>query len=332
MMVKGTWDTSLYNSSAATRTATGKAHFAYHADTASMPMSDWKAAPDLDPLKIKDSVLGVRECRDSAEHPETVPVMVFFDVTGSMGVIPQKLQEHKLGHLMEYLIGRGGIAHPQVLTGAIGDATIDRVPFQISQFEADNRIDEQLRQLFLESGGGGQKSESYCLAFYAAARKTATDAWEKRGKKGYLVTIGDEMSWPLKAKQVESIFGDKIQERQLEVADLIREAEERWEIIHVIPREDSGHGKDPEVHQFWRELLGERVLIIDSIDNICELIAAQIALMEGADFDDVKRDVGDVVANALVPTASVGGWNAPAAQVSGTLDPPKNQPGSTTRF
>ena len=34
--------------------------------------------------------------------------------------------------------------------------------------------------------------ESYELALYFAAYKTSCDAWEKRQKKGYLFTLGDE--------------------------------------------------------------------------------------------------------------------------------------------
>ena len=35
--------------------------------------------PDLDPNAV------MRECRDSEEHPNTIPVILALDVTGSMG-------------------------------------------------------------------------------------------------------------------------------------------------------------------------------------------------------------------------------------------------------
>ena len=56
---------------------------------------------------------------------------------------------------------------------------------RIGHFETDNRSDEHLGKIVLEGNGGGGNHESYELAFYFGARKTATDAWEKRGKKGY---------------------------------------------------------------------------------------------------------------------------------------------------
>jgi hypothetical protein len=78
--------------------------------------------------------------------------------------------------------------------GAIGDATCDRAPLQVGQFESDNRMDDDLSRILLEGGGGGQKTESYELAMYFMARHTAADCYEKRGKRGYLFIIGDELA------------------------------------------------------------------------------------------------------------------------------------------
>lgn len=40
--------------------------------------------------------VGVRECRDSEEHPETTPIIIALDVTGSMGRIPHDLVKNQL--------------------------------------------------------------------------------------------------------------------------------------------------------------------------------------------------------------------------------------------
>ena len=62
----------------------------------------------------------------------------------------------------------------------------------------------------LEGGGGGQMRESYELAMYFMARHTSLDCHEKRGKRGYLFIIGDEMPYPnVNPQQVSRILGDR---------------------------------------------------------------------------------------------------------------------------
>ena len=48
----------------------------------------------------------------------------------------------------------------------IGDLAYDNSPIQISQFESDIRIAEQLDKLWFENGGGGNDYESYTAAWY----------------------------------------------------------------------------------------------------------------------------------------------------------------------
>src|SRR5205814_1656783 len=154
----------------------------------------------------------VRESRDSDEHPESLPIAVFFDVTGSMGWVPRELQK-KLPKLFGLLLQKGYVEHPQVLFGAIGDAYVDRVPLQIGQFESDNRSDENLETFILEGGGGGGNHESYNLAAYYMARHTALDSVEKRGKRGYLFFIGDERLYStIEHTQVARLIGDGLEE------------------------------------------------------------------------------------------------------------------------
>ena len=104
---------------------------------------------------------------------------------------------------MGLLLRKGYLAHPQILIGGIGDATCDRAPLQVGQFESGIEIDEDLAKLWLEGGGGGQQTESYELAMYFMARHTSIDCLEKRGQRGYLFLIGDEMPYPkVKRKEV----------------------------------------------------------------------------------------------------------------------------------
>ena len=144
----------------------------------------------MDPRDVR-----VRESRDSDAHPESHAVAVLFDVTGSMQGVPRILQAN-LPKLMGLLIRKGYLDHPQILIGAIGDATCDAAPLQVGQFESGIEIEEDLGKLYLEGGGGGHITESYELAMYFMARHTAIDCFEKRGRRGYLFVIGDEIPYP----------------------------------------------------------------------------------------------------------------------------------------
>ena len=276
----GAWSDSSYRDAAQLRRSTGAADFGYTAATRARPRSDWKADPSLDPHGV-----GVRESRDSAEHPAATPIIVLFDVTGSMGHVPQVVQR-KMAGLLGLLERQGYVSDPQIMFGAIGDADSDYVPLQVGQFESDNRMDEQLRTIFLEGNGGGQKSESYELAAYFVARHTATDHWDRRGRKGYLFVIGDELNKRrLEARHVRRIIGDDL-EGDLATADVWAEVQQRWETFYVLPNQTSYY-EDPEIEQHWRALVGERLLKLEDPNAVAELIATTVGLMEDAvDLDE----------------------------------------------
>ena len=301
----GRWDTAAYTSAATTRQATGKADFGYDEDVRRGRASGVHA--ELDARSIVKSVMGVRESRDSDEHPNSVPIMIAFDVTGSMGSIPRVMQQ-KLPKLMDVILEKTDVADPQILMSAIGDYHSDRYPVQVGQFESDNRFDEQLRNIILEGNGGGQNMESYGHSFFQAARLTATDAWEKRGKKGYLFTIGDERFWPeLSAGELNDIY-DIGAERGEQVSDLIAEAKERWEIFHIVPTQTGYRGENAD---FWRDHLGERIIVLDDMNLVCETIAATIKMMESAGEATsavanigLTGEAGKTLANALAGLVS----------------------------
>ena len=79
--------------------------------------------------------------------------------------------------------------------GAIGDATCDRAPLQVGQFESDNRMDDDLGRILLEGGGGGQKTESYELAMYFMARHTA-DRLSTTSAAGAATCSSSATRWP----------------------------------------------------------------------------------------------------------------------------------------
>lgn len=247
-----------------------------------------------------------RESRDSVAHPDSLAIAVLFDVTGSMGTVPRVLQT-KLGALMRLLIQKGYVDDPQVLFGAVGDAYTDRVPLQIGQFESGLEMDDDLGRIFLEGGGGGQVHETYELGVYFMAHHTTIDCYDKRGKKGYLFTIGDEKPYEVVRKQhVQQHIGGRL-ERDVGTDEVVAAVLQKYEYFHIIPT-NTYHGQKTEVQQTWRDLLGERVLILNDESAVCETIAMTIGLCEGK-IDDLFIGVDDLVS---------AGYSASAAKTAST--------------
>lgn len=279
--------------------------------------------PALDPMNLK-----LRESRDSADHPESNAIIVMFDETGSMGGIPQQLamDAKKLPALMRLLVSKGYIPHPQLLFGAIGDATCDSAPVQVGQFESGLEMDDWLTKIFLEGNGGGQNKESYELAYYFAARHTATDCFEKRGKKGYLFTIGDEEAYPKVSKAiVKEFFGANIQ-ADISLEDILKEVQEKWEVFHLCVSTRYPDGS----HGFWKKYLGERALRLETPEGVSELIATTIGACEGRDLDDIHADLvahgsdktaADAARKAMVLFSGGGNAVAKKGTVTGELAP-----------
>lgn len=261
---------------------------------------------------MKPQGLKVRESCDSPDHPNSTPIAFALDVTGSMGEIPDLLARRELPKFMTLLLGCQ-IPDPQVLFMAIGDATNDHAPLQIGQFESTAELmDQWLTWTFLEGGGGGGIQESYELAFYTLAQHTSIDSFDKRGQKGFFFMTGDELPYPLISRHVvEALFGEKLDE-DLPIEEVIAAAAESYHLFFLIP--DLGRAQRCEAR--WKELLGDRVICMETPEDTCAVAALAIALTAGkvANLDQAadlllaqgfaKERVGAVV-RALAPYAEL---------------------------
>lgn len=168
----------------------------------------------------------VRECCDSDEHPNTVPVIFAIDVTGSMGSAAMEVAK-KIGQLISSAM-ENGYDNEFCIMG-IGDTKYDSCPVQMSQFESDIRIMEQLDRIYFEGHGGGNHEESYSAAWYAGVYHAKLDCW-KRGKKGVIITIGDE-KLNTKLYHLDCFFGDE--EREMYTETLWDEVTAKYDVYHI---------------------------------------------------------------------------------------------------
>jgi hypothetical protein len=256
----------------------------------------------LDPLGVT-----VRESRDSADNPKSTPVIVALDVTGSMGMLADTIARQGLGTLFKAILDRKPISDPHVMFMAVGDAYCDSAPLQVSQFEADVRIIEQLTQIYIEGGGGGNDTESYELPWYFAAQHTVHDSIEKRGKRGYLFTVGDEMApRGLTASEIERFIGDKLQGNNalLQPRSLLDTVSQFYDVFHIIIEEGNFASRHlPAVVDSWRGLLGQRVVQLPDHTKLAETIVSIIEVNEGIDAKKSAESWSDASTKSIVHKA-----------------------------
>lgn len=226
-------------------------------------------ARDIDPALDPKNV--IRECCDNDEHPNTVPVVLALDLTGSMGNAAVEVAK-KLNVVMTELYDK--ISDVEFMIMGIGDFSYDDAPLQVSQFESDIRIAEQLDKLYFEFGGGGNNYESYTGAWYFGSRHTNLDCW-KRGKRGIIITMGDELLNPyLPYRELSDATGDNLQ-ADVETNDLYKEASKKFDIYHLNVDHKSGFYTDI-IEESWKKCLGEDKVKTVNINGIAEEIISII--------------------------------------------------------
>ena len=206
----------------------------------------------------------IRESCDSEEHPNSFPIIIALDVTGSMGQIPENLIREAFPEIMKK-IQDSGVEHAQVCFIGVGDHHCDEAPIQVGQFETSDELTEKwLQNLFIEGGGGGNYGESYMLAWYTAAFHTTTDSFKKRGKKGVLITIGDEPCLKLLEKgAIQQLFGGA--ETDMTTSEILEAARQKWDVFHInINDYASQRYGSPEK---WRSLIGQNLLLAESMES-----------------------------------------------------------------
>lgn len=222
-MGSGSFTTSSFRSYSTSRGRTVDAKGTVTSDSLQDFYTQTNIHKDLNPYKV------VRECCDSEEHPNTIPVIIGLDVTGSMGKACVKTAQ-SLNTIITSLYDKFNDIEFMIM--GIGDLAYDHAPIQASQFESDVRIAEHLDKVYMERGGGGNGFESYTAAWYFGLYHTKLDCW-RRGKKGIIITMGDEPLNPYLPKcPLSKVTGDNL-EADVETKDLYELTKEKFDIYHI---------------------------------------------------------------------------------------------------
>lgn len=268
----GTWTSSSFASYSTTR---GRGVSMDGSIKGAYSNQDMFKAKTIDPALNPKNV--IRECCDTSEHPNTIPVILALDVTGSMGNAAVEVAK-KLNVIMTRLYEK--VTDVEFLIMGIGDLACDSFPIQASQFESDIRIAEQLDKIYFEFGGGGNNYESYTAAWYFGSRHTKLDCLN-RGRKGIIITMGDEQLnpyLPIKGRNgLIAVTGDNLQ-ADIETKELYTEASEKFNIYHLDVQHGSRWDED-EIERTFKKYLDDthfRRVTMDSITNeIVDIIVSE---------------------------------------------------------
>lgn len=230
-----------------------------------------------------------REAHDSEEHPNSTPIAIGVDVTGSMGYLSEEIIKNGLNELMKKLYASQVIPDPQLMFAACGDYC-DDAPLQITQFESDIRIAEQLLELWLEGHGCGNGGEDYQLLWYFLATHTDIDCFKKRNIKGFAFTIGDE---PVHNQIYDYTFKSVFNEDKetIPTSKVIEMCEEKYNLFHIAI--DKGYNVSNVIP-------GKTILITkNEVSYIPEIIITVICKIKGLKTDDILGDLDPTVTKII---------------------------------
>lgn len=254
---------------------------------------------EFNPAKIKLP----REACDSAQSPHSRGIIYGEDITGSMHRFLLNLIQKQFPKLIEETYKTVSF-NPHIMFMGVGDvAAGDRAPLQVTQFETDLRMLEQLEKIWLEGCGGGNGSESYILPWYFAAKYCKMDCFEKRGEKGFLFTFGDDGPTPeLTPYQLKTVFGERedLDKRKLTATDCLDMASEKFYCYHIILR---GSAYDSNIVNDWKRLMGGNVCDLSDHECIPELVCTILKMYEGVSKTDAINAITNTYTRSVVSEA-----------------------------
>lgn len=248
--------------------------------------------------KMNPKFIGTRECFDSAEHPNTTPIVVGLDVTGSMGYLAVEIATGALNELITKLYSTGSVEDPALMCAAYGDYEDDS-PLQVTQFESDIRIAEQLLELYFENCGSGDVTPTLLWEFLS--KHTNIDAINKRHQKGFVFTIGDNAEIRTNAvpDTILRVIGDKLPNATRE--NILEEVSQKFNVFHIMI---GGSENDNS-----SILPGHKINIRqEDIKVIPEIIISTIQLQKGENKETILAqwdDMNQAIVRAAIDQLSI---------------------------
>ena len=128
-----------------------------------------------------------------------------------------------------------------------------------------------------------------------ALKHCKLDCW-KRGKKGLIITMGDEPLNPyLRATELSSITGDDV-EQDVSTKDLYEQAKDKYDVVHICI-ESGCYPNQTSRKRSFDEVLGGENVVISSVDDLHRKIV-----------DIVRKHAGRTGGTSGMQNLRVIGW------------------------
>ena len=175
----------------------------------------------------------------------------------------------------------------EIAFGVIGDANSDRYPYQINDFGKGVTLDDHIKALYPEGGGGGQVSETYELGAYHILNNCEMP----NAKSPFLFVFGDEKFYEKVSPGHAEHYLGKTLEGEVDSKDVWKALNQKFNVFFL--QKPYGHGSDTgltrEIKEYWADAIGvQRVIDLPSADRAVDVAMAIVARYWGefSDFTD----------------------------------------------
>jgi hypothetical protein len=172
---------------------------------------------------------------------------------------------------------------------AIGDAYCDSYPLQVNDFGKGLELEEHVKALGCEGGGGGQVSETYELLGHFIDTHCSTP----KATSPFLFIFGDEKFYnTVNPAQVEHYIGDKIQS-PIDSQKVWDSLNQKFN-VYFLQKAYGGYGRDSttrEVKRHWEKAIGsQRVIDLPSMERAVD-VAMGIVARHWGQYDDFGKNL-----------------------------------------
>jgi hypothetical protein len=203
------------------------------------------------------------------------PVVYVFDVTASVDSLPMIITD-KMPLIAGQMVENSYLEDPEFCLGAIGDPDGDQAPIQIGDFSKIKNLDEWLKRIWRENGGGGNSVEGYeYMAYFLANNCKLPNA-----DTPICLFTGDEgIRDTLKKAELERQFGGT--HATISSKEVFRQLDQVFNgnvfLIHRKYR-----GGDEEALRTWKAVMpDDRIIRLGSDLSIGDLTLGIFALVGG---------------------------------------------------